>query len=1310
MERKSSQLTQLRVSAITLFVLLIAFGAYYAFYVSSQKTYFTNRNFRLLADAGNQIRLKIENLHTVLNNAADIVVFDKGNSKKVKEVLDLVPDLKLLNDPSIEKINPVTGLFRELGWTPLITREENVKPAISLNVKQEEETFWVYFDYTGGADSGRIRIRARSNFLNKLIEPFFSRKVFDAVILAEEDGKVIFQRISSELRVVTLETLINKEGKEINFKSINSSTSLRDVRLAGANYKLFLQPVQLSLSAGVSQGDEKILKWTVCGLVRSHRFISESLAISYTIMVGFIFLVLIAILGLPFIKLWFMGLKDRLRMSDICFLVFSALAGSALLTLVLLDAYIYVDLGNKSDAQLKAFSDEICKNFKEEVKDVLKELRKLSDNELENDLKEPDKVSFVGEANIMGGRIQHNDPYPYFDMAAWIDSAGMQRIKRSVKGQTTQFISVSSRDYFKNAKEGRLWEIKDGKDRFSLEPIYSWNTGENTVIISMRISELNPPWIASINVRLLSLMQTILPPGFGYCVIEDNGKALFHSDETRNLRENFFEECDNDRLLRSAVFGHAKEWVNAPYLGRDHRLYVRPIDAFPWSLIVYQDKQIPGTINLDIISISAVLFALYALGLLIFLTLFYLLNFGNRAWWLCPNEDQAGNYNLLVIINLFLIAVLFGGILITQGWQIIVCAIVPPYLGMVLGFLILRKCPMPGRWNLFPYRLGYICMLFSLFILIGVLPMVAFLKVAYDEEMKLFVKHGQIKLVMGVEERADRVHSHYSKIKIGASDTQNTTNIREKQNEFIRKLIEKRLSLTWDIYAVFFFDTNFDTEPENQCHLNETKSPAGYFGQFLTGIRPLFYNQTCIELHELTSDASADELWQWEKTTKLSLHKKRYTRAKGAGDNILHISSVIPVLEVPTCPLWWIGLIGILTILFFTIRSVVQRVFLFNVEEPLDFFREDLGFEKVSQNLLVLGSPFTRKSEILTRGAFCLIDLRAIAKENGWSETFKYEEILADKNRIIAIDHFEYKMNDPRCNLEKLQFLEELFTFNRIVVIASSVEPAYFCFNTEIQKNRKSKAGTENSQNEQKEQFSPQDKDRWEGVFNSFLKVYIEDVGDSKAFQEKIEGQRRIVQAERTLSATRLAELFRVVEEECNTRAYLQNIGEEIAQKLRYKQFTPKQLMQQISDLTCSYYRAIWAICSPGERLTLFQIAQDRFLSPKNPDVLQLMRRGLVVRDPHLRLMNETFRRFALSACHTEDIIAWRKGAVSRWNTIKSPLMVILIAVAVFLFLTQRELYTTTIASVSAFAAGIPVLFKLFGLFQRGRAGTGTEA
>jgi hypothetical protein len=60
----------------------------------------------------------------------------------------------------------------------------------------------------------------------------------------------------------------------------------------------------------------------------------------------------------------------------------------------------------------------------------------------------------------------------------------------------------------------------------------------------------------------------------------------------------------------------------------------------------------------------------------------------------------------------------------------------------------------------------------------------------------------------------------------------------------------------------------------------------------------------------------------------------------------------------------------------------------------------------------------------------------------------------------------------------------------------------------------------------------------------------------------------------------------------------------------------------------------------------------------------------------------------------------------SSWEMLRLPFFIILVSVAAFLFVSQRDLYNSTLAFVSAFAAGMPSVFRFLGLFQSTRVGS----
>jgi len=97
---------------------------------------------------------------------------------------------------------------------------------------------------------------------------------------------------------------------------------------------------------------------------------------------------------------------------------------------------------------------------------------------------------------------------------------------------------------------------------------------------------------ASLVTKPISVFDPILPAGFQFAVIKSDGKVVFHSDHTRNLREDFFLETDQDQEVRSRVALRAEGSLVATYMGRRSRIYIRPMRANLnelWTIVIFRD-------------------------------------------------------------------------------------------------------------------------------------------------------------------------------------------------------------------------------------------------------------------------------------------------------------------------------------------------------------------------------------------------------------------------------------------------------------------------------------------------------------------------------------------------------------------------------------------------------------------------------------------------------------------------------------------------------------------------------------------------
>ncbi len=86
-----------------------------------------------------------------------------------------------------------------------------------------------------------------------------------------------------------------------------------------------------------------------------------------------------------------------------------------------------------------------------------------------------------------------------------------------------------------------------------------------------------------------------------------------------------------------------------------------------------------------------------------------------------------------------------------------------------------------------------------------------------------------------------------------------------------------------------------------------------------------------------------------------------------------------------------------------------------------------------------------------------------------------------------------------------------------------------------------------------------------------------------------------------------------------------------------------------------------------------------------------------------LRLFNRGFRNFILTAIgNTEAMkIKDRIRENGNWSNLRVPLYIVIFAILAFLLISQQEAYSKLLTYVAALTAGVPVVLKIFSLFDK---------
>ena len=127
------------------------------------------------------------------------------------------------------------------------------------------------------------------------------------------------------------------------------------------------------------------------------------------------------------------------------------------------------------------------------------------------------------------------------------------------------------------------------------------------------------------------------------------------------------------------------------------------------------------------------------------------------------------------------------------------------------------------------------------------------------------------------------------------------------------------------------------------------------------------------------------------------------------------------------------------------------------------------------------------------------------------------------------------------------------------------------------------------------------------------------------------------------------------------------------------------------------------------EKYILFDLAEDGLVNLHDGYTLRiLMKKGLIVRDEEswqLRLFNISFRNFILSVISSreaEKIQSQMKDGW-QWSYLKTPLLLVVLAVLAFMTISQHEAFDKVFGYLSAIAAIIPVITTLTGVFKKNK-------
>jgi hypothetical protein len=1149
--------------------------------------------------------------------------------------------------------------------------------------------------------------------LERLYSQYTGDLLFDDLLLADQNGRVVYQRSKSSPRIAALKDLIapvdpNAQGQALPRQGKGSDADMTtEVLLDGSLYQMLVQPLRITVPGSGSPD----LEWVICGLLQSSRASVEARHVAPKWLLWIFGPLLFMALSGPFLKLMLLKPTGRLAFRDVILLTAFTVCAAGFIALFLLSGNYYWLRDETTDAELKALAKKLDANIATDFGRMWRVLQAF-DAVVPPSLpalpeEKRDRIDLLGaQSNSLPPALEKKNAR--FDFVFWTTANGCQAAKWTTKQRITGRVAQQRRPHFQNVIARRFWTLREiPGSSFTVQPLISPTTSEFIVVLSAvsghRGLKLNCGGetaleAASIIASPHSLVRPLLPPGMGFAVIEPDGQVLFHSTVERNLHENLFEEIRSPEQLRARVATHTSGELSAYYRGLKHRFHVRPLNGMagsPWTLVVFRELE-PRQALIGLVWLESSTLFLLMLAALSLAWAAASVTMRLRGWtfreqvdWalsvIWPDPARSHAYRrialLLGIAVAASLAAIVAGVKSSSGGVLLMTAAAGPVATFALciyGALAWKD--NEGSKNYLP---RYVTALFLGLMLTGVIPMKALFLLCHQFEADLEIRGWQLSLAKQAEQRQRRL----------VAELESEHGLSEAAKAYIRAHILPQRLLDEHGYAAARLQTEV-------TEVNAADAPIlpGWWETWLGALRPPVLEQA-IEAGNLVDGGGA---WQWTRGSGGRLVLSR-------GDTPWSISSVTPTLGFPDGILWWLIVAALLSCAYAWIRASISRLYLAGFQQiPLPRLADLPPPGECATPLLVLGLPLAKKDNSVRVWLGYTpprINLHLEEFRENWvdSTVERMERELAAQRTALGagtpmaavaaagtdslpvslvaeprpyhpwvhISNLEAKLDDAAQRSTVLKLLERLLTMDSSgepvhIAVTSAVDPL-FHFDTLITGGKKPVYDSP---------LPDPELQRWARVLSNFRKV------QPAAHAAKQPGWAQTDWGE-------------PIWEECRNHPALQEIALEIVSTAPGP-IPTEAALARIEERALAFYKLIWSACTRPEKLLLVQLAQTGMVNPRATGTLQeLVRKGVIELKPQPRIMNETFRHFLETAEAPDTVKAWeREAGESPWLIIRNVVVGLTLIALVVLAATQNQTLQSATAVISAATAALAGLFR----------------
>jgi len=552
--------------------------SYFFVYIPTQKSDLTQRAFRILKEYGNNMVGKYDYYETHFKNY--------GIYYSIKYFQDLSQiNAQNTENADYKKINSVVqGLFPYV-----ITDTKNPGSFFSNAYSENAKKLHLNFSCKiPDAESIKklnavYEINSQKNTYQQNLEELLSESVTNHVPIENFMEGLKFDELFENI-ILFDELMVYYNSNLDNLADITNPRALCDTtnNSQGGIYK----------ALNIRGNDKHIMilpidfdgkRYYIAGLITDTDFKNITRTFNSRILILVAGILLLIFVGMPVLKTMFIGPKERLKAMDVAASAVSILFGSALFVLIIISLFKnqFVDRTELSK-RIETISDSLYSNVLQDINSIKTVGNSIARGESSPGTPLAELVinTFDSEVSFVQVDTLHS-PFPLNEIIL-IDSEGF--VKKAVT--RTAFsdavaVNLSKRPYFKNAADVNLAWPTMKNSHFFLESIQSYNTGNFETAISFHTTKYKNGQVIAVTSEIPSLYKQVLPKDIEFVVIDKLGKVLYHSKKSKNLHENFIEECESDPGILNAIQLRVKDRMQIKYNEKKWLARIVPIEDTP---------------------------------------------------------------------------------------------------------------------------------------------------------------------------------------------------------------------------------------------------------------------------------------------------------------------------------------------------------------------------------------------------------------------------------------------------------------------------------------------------------------------------------------------------------------------------------------------------------------------------------------------------------------------------------------------------------------------------------------------------------